>query len=512
MDIRSTQAVVMTPKLQQAIRLLGLNIFELKNFLEQELLQNPILDFSYIDGVSELSRLEDSDLINDTQGAIFGRVGTDSFDLGRAENATDVDYRESYNNYGRGNSIRNNGQEVAFQGCQIRDWSGGGTGLFARNLATVNSEQILSTNNSLKDYVLDQISLVLKEPALLTIGRELIENLDEAGYLIEDTASIAAQLGIEQEMVDAVLDKMQRLDPPGIFARDLGECLSLQLLEKNRLDPAMQTLVKNLSLLVNIDIPQICECCEVNSHDAIDMISELKALNPKPGIGIGFDHEVAAPVIPDVFVTKSPNGGWNVELNNDNLPRLLVNRQYYNEVNSFPGRKEDRTYIQGCLQSANWLIRSLNQRTQTIQSVVSEIVRQQGSFLDYGVRELRPLNLRSIADIVGIHESTVSRVVSNKYMATPRGIFALKYFFSSALAASDGGDKHSSESVRDQLRDLIGNEEANAVLSDEELVDILGRKGVGIACRTMAKYPNNLGIPSSSQRRLAIRMATFLNS
>jgi len=348
------------------------------------------------------------------------------------------------------------------------------------------------------------------EPVLQIIGQELIENLDEAGYLIEDTASIADQLGSDKVMVDAVLDKMQRLDPPGIFARDLGECLALQLLEKNRLDPAMQTLVKNLSLLVNIDIPQICRSCKVNSRDAIDMITELKALNPKPGIG--FDHEVTVPVVPDVFVTKNPNGGWSVGLNNDDLPRFLVNHQYYNEVKRVLDCTADKTYVQGCLQSANWLIKSLNQRAQTILSVVSEIVHRQGSFLNYGVRDLRPLNLRSVAENVGVHESTVSRVVSNKYMATPRGIFALKYFFSSALAASDGGGKHSSESVRDQLRDLIENEEANTVLSDDELVDILGRKGVGIARRTVAKYRNSLGIPSSIQRRRAVRMDAFLNS
>jgi len=236
----------------------------------------------------------------------------------------------------------------------------------------------------------------------------------------------------------------------------------------------------------------------------------LKALNPKPGRA--FDYDVAAPVVPDVFVTGTPDGGWHVELNSDNLPRLLVNRQYYVEVNKKAGREEDKTYILECLQSANWLIKSLNQRARTILSVASELVRQQDAFLVNGVQDLRPLNLRAVAEIIGIHESTVSRVTSNKYVATPRGVFELKYFFTSALAAADGGDDHSSEAVRDQLRDLIENETSNTVLSDDKLVNILRGTGVVIARRTVAKYRGSMGIPSSVQRRRIKRMEARIAS
>jgi len=314
---------------------------------------------------------------------------------------------------------------------------------------------------------------------------------------------------MDNEIVDVVLDKMQRLDPPGIFARDLSECLALQLREKDRLDPAMQTLVENLNLLVSLDVAQICKVCSVGPSDAIDMISELKRLNPKPGIE--FDREVAAPVVPDVFVTKKPDGGWNVELNSENLPRLLVNEEYYTGVKKFTNSKDEKAYFKGCLQSANWLIKSLNQRAQTILSVASELVHQQDAFLYHGAQHLRPLNLRTVAEIIGVHESTVSRVVSNKYMETPRGLFELRYFFTSALTSQTGCGKYSSEAIRDQIRVLIGNEGPNAVLSDNKLVDILGNKGVGVARRTVAKYRNSMGIPSSVQRRRTKCMEMFVN-
>jgi RNA polymerase sigma-54 factor len=235
------------------------------------------------------------------------------------------------------------------------------------------------------------------------------------------------------------------------------------------------------------------------------MVAELKALNPKPGLA--FDHDVAAPAIPDVVVLEKADGGWTVELNNDNLPRLLVNRQYYAEINEAAQRKEDKAYISECLQSANWLIKALDQRARTILSVASELVRQQDGFLARGVPELRPLNLRAIAEVVGMHESTVSRVTSNKYVATPRGVFELKYFFTSALASSDGGKNHSSEAVREQMRELIENEAPTAILSDDKLVKILHLLGVDIARRTVTKYRVALGIPSSVQRRRAKRMA-----
>ncbi|MDE0727587.1 MAG: RNA polymerase factor sigma-54 [Alphaproteobacteria bacterium] len=532
LELRQTQALVMTPRLQQAIRLLQLTNLELSQYVDQELERNPILERADADGVGEGAGIDEGNLNADPQVDAAGEaisasdgisddgtvgdtaaVELDGMELpganglDGAEGPLDTDYSENYNN----DSVADRpapetpGAEGAnSDGYEVRDWSGASGGLSGGESATVTLEQVLSAEITLKDHVLEQMNVLLTEPILRMIGQDLVEHLDEAGYLIEETAFIADRLGCETELVDIVLDQLQHLDPAGVFARNLGECLALQLRDRNRYDPAMQTLIENLHLLAAMDVRLICETCGVNAEDAEEMIAELKALNPKPGLA--FDYDVAAPVVPDVFVLEKPDGGWSVELNSDNLPRLLVNRKYYAEINEAARRKEDKAYISECLQSANWLIKSLDQRARTILSVASELVRQQDGFLANGVQDLRPLNLRAIAEIVGIHESTVSRVTSNKYVATPRGVFELKYFFTSALSAADGGEDHSSEAVRGQLRDLIDKESVHSVLSDDKLVDILRGAGVDIARRTVAKYRDALGIPSSVQRRRAKRM------
>ncbi len=532
LELRQTQALVMTPQLQQAIRLLQLTNLELSQYVDQELERNPILERADADGVGEGAGIDEGNLNADPQVDAAGEaisasdgisddgtvgdtaaVELDGMELpganglDGAEGPLDTDYSENYNN----DSVADRpapetpGAEGAnSDGYEVGDWSGASGGLSGGESATVTLEQVLSAEITLKDHVLEQTNVLLTEPILRMIGEDLVEHLDEAGYLTEETAFIADRLGCETELVDIVLDQLQHLDPAGVFARNLGECLALQLRDRNRYDPAMQTLIENLHLLAAMDVRLICETCGVNAEDAEEMIAELKALNPKPGLA--FDYDVAAPVVPDVFVLEKPDGGWSVELNSDNLPRLLVNRKYYAEINEAARRKEDKAYISECLQSANWLIKSLDQRARTILSVASELVRQQDGFLANGVQDLRPLNLRAIAEIVGIHESTVSRVTSNKYVATPRGVFELKYFFTSALSAADGGEDHSSEAVRGQLRDLIDKESVHSVLSDDKLVDILRGAGVDIARRTVAKYRDALGIPSSVQRRRAKRM------
>ena len=529
LDIRQTQALVMTPQLQQAIRLLQLTNLELNQYVEQELERNPILERADQDGVGEAAALDDGNPNEDPQVdslaeavaasdgiADDGTVGDmaaveldgvelpGAGSLDGAEGPLDADYSETYNNDSVADRPNGKDADAPGEGYEVGDWSGAGAGAGGGESSTVTLEQVLSTEVSLKEHLLEQMNVLLHEPVLRLVGQTLIEHLDEAGYLSEDTAFIAERLGCETFVVDEVLMQMQRLDPAGVFARDLSECLALQLMEKDRYDPAMRSLVENLHLLAAMDEAQICETCAVGLDDAEEMIAELKALNPKPGLA--FDYEAAAPVVPDVFVSEKADGGWNVELNSDNLPRLLVNRQYYAEVNEAARRKEDKAYISECLQSANWLIKALDQRARTILSVASELVRQQDAFLANGVQDLRPLNLRAIAEAVGIHESTVSRVTSNKYVATPRGVLELKYFFTSALAASDGGDDYSSEAVRNRLRELINGETVTAVLSDDKLVDILRASGVDIARRTVAKYRDAMGIPSSVQRRRAKRL------
>jgi RNA polymerase sigma-54 factor len=292
---------------------------------------------------------------------------------------------------------------------------------------------------------------------------------------------------------------LQTFDPSGVCARSLTECLSIQLRERNRFDPAMQALVAHLDLLAKRDLPGLKKACGVSEEDLIDMIAEIRHLNPKPGLAFG--TTLVQPIVPDVFVRPGADGGFLVELNSETLPKVLVNQSYYAQVAKTARNDKDKTYLADCLQTATWLIRALDQRARTILKVSTEIVRQQDAFFAHGVQHLRPLNLKTVADAIAMHESTVSRVTANKYMATSRGIFELKYFFTSAIAAADGSEAHSAEAVRHRIRQLIDAEGPHSALSDDTIVEKLRGAGIEIARRTVAKYREAMRIPSSVQRR-----------
>jgi RNA polymerase sigma-54 factor len=283
-----------------------------------------------------------------------------------------------------------------------------------------------------------------------------------------------------------------------MFARDLKECLSVQLAERNRLDPCMQALLDNLELLARRDHRRLMALCEVDAADLNDMIAELRRLDPKPGAN--WDAASPAPLVPDVLMRVAPDGGWILELNPETLPRVLINHTFTARVLPRASR-EDKAFLTEKLQTASWLVKSLRQRAQTILKVASEIVRQQDNFFRQGVGSLRPLILRDIADAVEMHESTVSRVTANKSIATPRGTLELKYFFTTAIAGTAGGETHSAEAVRYRIREMVAAETADEVLSDDAIVAVLRREGVDIARRTVAKYREALHIPSSVQRK-----------
>jgi len=359
-------------------------------------------------------------------------------------------------------------------------------------------EQSPNRPKSLREHLLEQLALDIATPADRGIGAELIELVDEAGYITGDLGELASRLGAPLERVEAMLRRLQQFDPPGICARDLGECLALQLRERDRLDPAMQCLLDHLPLLASRNAAALMRLCGVDAEDLAEMVAEIRALNPKPGLA--FDTVIASPVIPDVLLRPLPDGGWGLELVGDALPRLLVNYRYYAEISGASRDKAERHYLAERLNQANWLVKALHQRATTILKVAREIVRQQDGFFRHGVRHLKPLVLREIADEIGMHESTVSRVTANKYIASPRGIFELKYFFTAAVAAVDGGDALSAEAVRFRIKSMIGDER-DAVLSDDRLVALLRDEGVAIARRTVAKYREALGIPSSVRRR-----------
>src|SRR5947208_6615350 len=261
----------------------------------------------------------------------------------------------------------------------------------------------------------------------------------------------------------------------------------------------MQALLAHLDLLAKRDLAALRRICGVDEDDLTEMIGEVRKLNPKPGLAFGSTQ--VQPIVPDVFVRPGPICGFVIELNSDTLPKVLVNQTYHAEVAKTAKSEQDKSYLAECLQTATWLMRALDQRAKTILKVSTEIVRQQDAFFAHGVQFLRPLNLKTVADAIGMHESTVSRVTANKYMATSRGIFELKYFFTSSIAASDGGEAHSAEAVRHRIKQLIDAEIARDVLSDDAIVDRLREAGIDIARRTVAKYREAMRIPSSVQRR-----------
>src|SRR5476649_818936 len=486
LEMRQGQSLVMTPQLQQAIKLLQLSNVELAEYCEAELEKNPLLErddaAAAIAGEGEAPQ---ADTIGERADEALARE-----DFSKASDMDEAAHDNMYDGEPR---------KVAEgpQSGSLTDWTTVKSGNAYEGEDGLESS--VAADASLKDHLESQLSIA----ALLTEDRmillALIDAVDEAGYLRVDLMEVANRLGTDIEDVQAVLGVLQGFDPVGVGARDLSECLGLQLKAKDRLDPAMEALLTRLDLVARRDMSQITALCGVDAEDIADMISEIRQLNPKPGLAFG--AEPVTPVVADVFVKVGPDGGWLIELNSDTLPRLLVNNQYYAKVSKGARDKDSKNYLTECLNNANWLVKSLDQRARTILKVASEIVRQQDSFLTYGVRHLKPLNLRTIADAISMHESTVSRVTSNKYIATPRGLFELKYFFTASIQSMNGAEAHSAEAVRDRIREMIQNEEPIEILSDDRIVALLTADGVNIARRTVAKYREAMRIPSSVERR-----------
>jgi len=490
LEIRQSHALVMTPQLMQAIKLLQLSNLDLAAYVENELEKNPLLERSSEDpetppdGAGEPQPKPDSPEWSDESG--------------RAE-ALDPPEGTTADPDDGGEARRADTDSLPIQS----EWASVGAGGHADS--DYNLEAFVSAEVTLVDHLAEQLTLAVADPVRRMIGRHLIDLVDEAGYLTDDLAEAAEKLGAPLAEVEAVLAILQGFDPPGVCARNLTECLAIQLKERDRFDPAMQMLVKHLDLLAKRDLAALRKVCDVSEDDLNDMIAEIRHLNPKPGLAFG--STLVQPIVPDVFVRQGPDGGYIVELNSDTLPKVLLNQTYYAEVAGTAKTDKEKTYLADCLQTATWLVRALDQRAKTILKVAKEIVRQQDAFFARGVQHLRPLNLKTVADAIEMHESTVSRVTANKYMATSRGIFELKYFFTSAIAAADGGEAHSAESVRHRIKQLIDAESPQDVLSDDTIVERLHAAGVDIARRTVAKYREAMRIPSSVQRRREKQLA-----
>ncbi|MAH82960.1 MAG: RNA polymerase sigma-54 factor [Rhodospirillaceae bacterium TMED8] len=505
LEQRQGQALVMTPQLQQAIKLLQLSNMELISVVEQELQENPILEREEIardesiddpldshpddltaEGDPPPENLNEIDFDQPAEAIIDRDMGFD----------TDYDNLYSHKDYERPNS-----QSPSDSDWNHSSFSETNHNINASNLrAHENSlEETIGNTVSLRQHLMEQLALEFSKSDDRLIGLHLIDHLDKAGYLSKDYESLTGTLGCDDEVLEKVLTRLQTFDPTGIFARNVGECLALQLREKDRLDPCMTIFLKNIDMLAKRDLKGLAAICDCDDEDVADMISEIRLLNPRPAAG--FEIDVAQPITPDVLMHSAPNGKWIIELNTQSLPRVLVNNQYYAEIRKKAQSDKDKQYISEQYQSANWLVKALHQRATTILKVATELIKQQEKFFTHGIQFLKPLVLRDIADEIEMHESTVSRVTSNKFIATPRGIFELKYFFTPAIGSTKGGEPHSAEAVRHRIKNLIDDEKTGKILSDDKLVALLRADGVDIARRTVAKYRESLRIPSSVQRR-----------
>lgn len=493
--LRQNQSLVMTPQLMQSIQLLQMTHIELTQFIAQEAEKNPLLEIVANDSDLVMAAPEDgfdrhpeqpapvSDAPQETEEWYGDRASTLNEQLDtNFENVFQDDTAPA-----KADAPELVGQWKSMPGAEAGE--------------SYDLDDFVASKPSLRDHIAQQLPFTVSLPRDRMIADALLDYLDETGYLsAEALDDISDRLSASRAEIEKVLNALQTMDPPGVFARSLSECLSIQLAQKDRLDPAMKAFVSNLELLAKRDFASLKRLCGVGEDDLLDMLAEIRSLNPRPGAG--FETGNADTIVPDIIVRPSSDGGWLIELNPETLPRVLVNHTYFSEVSKVKARKgEDEEFLSECMQTASWLTRSLDQRARTIMKVANEIVRQQDAFLLNGVDHLRPLNLKQVADAIKMHESTVSRVTSRKYMLTPRGLFELKYFFSVSIGAVEGGDSHSAEAVRHRIKTMIAQEAPDSVLSDDDIVENLKKNGVELARRTVAKYREAMNIPSSVQRR-----------
>lgn len=487
LELKQSQQLVMTPQLQQAIKLLQMSAMDVTAFVASEVERNPLLSVNDGGGERDAPRAETAPRAD---------ADRDMGDISKMERAFDGGEGAAANLYESAAAAPpvttlNSGGETHYS------WSGTGAGGAVTGDAT-GFEDRLADVDTIRDHLLPQIAMSKAATPVRMLASLLVDELDGAGYLRADLAAIQTQMNVPDDVMSEAVTLLQSCDPPGVGARDLAECLKLQLEDRNRYDPAMAALLARLDDLAAARFDRLVAACGVDIDDIREMAQEIRALDPRPGAR--FSTAITQTVIPDVFVRRNQLGGWSVEMNADALPKVLIDTRYATELNA-DGREETRSFVAEAKQSATWLTRALDQRAQTILKVSSEIIRRQTLFFQVGVPGLKPMTLADVAAETKMHESTVSRVTANKYMATERGVFELKFFFTQAISANDGGDSHSALAVRSQIKTLIENEDSRRPLSDDQIVKILTKSGVNLARRTVAKYREAMDIPSSVQRK-----------
>jgi len=493
--IRQTQALVMTPQLMQAIKLLQLSHLDLAAYVDGELERNPLLERP----ADQDQVRDDGETTAETPSASEEEPASADWMDDRLESRQSIEARldTDLNNIFPDDGAAGPARTPESQPGAYSEWTAAGGG--GRSDSEYNLEAFVTAETTLAGHLAEQVSMTFTDPIEQMVAQYLVDLVDDAGYVPGDLSDAAYRLGASLAQIEAVLAQLQTFDPPGVCARSLAECLAIQLRELDRLDPAMEALLGHLELVAKRDFSALRKICGVDEEDLVEMIGEIKGLNPKPGLV--FSSVLVQPIVPDVFVRQAADGGWTVELNHDTLPRVLVNQTYYSKVSKTAKKDTEKSYLAQCLQTATWLVRALDQRAKTILKVASEIVRQQDAFFTGGVQFLRPLNLKTVADAIGMHESTVSRVTANKYIAAARGTFEMKFFFTSAIASTNGGEAHSAEAVRYRIKQLVDAESVHDIMSDDAIVEHLRHAGINIARRTVAKYREAMRIPSSVQRR-----------
>lgn len=470
LQLRQSQGLALTPQLMQSIKLLQMNSADLHQYILGEVEKNPLLELDESRKEFPEERRQQTDQTHQSTGHNDGKP---------AELAGSLNHQP----------ISETTKPVAGSIASGAD----------NSQSAADIEAYIPHQQSLRDVLLQQAALTFRSSVSLNIAKDIIDLIDGDGYLRNSLEEICAIRKAPMETVCGVLERVQKFDPPGVGARDLSECMQLQLTEKNRLDPAMRIFTQNLQLLAQRNFQKLADLCDVDHEDVIDMAMEIQALDPRPG-----EQYTFAPVqniSADVIVRKNDDGSWHIELNSQNLPKVLINREYYAEIKELDLGKSDKKFMVDNLQGANWLVASLDQRARTILKVATEIVTQQDNFFSKGEEHLKPLTLKNIADRIKMHESTVSRVTNNKYLVCDQGIFELKYFFMSGIGNSRDDQSVGSQSIRLKIKNLIELESVSNVLSDEKLADLLNSDGIGIARRTVTKYRESLGLLSSIQRR-----------
>ncbi|NBB25509.1 RNA polymerase factor sigma-54 [Porphyrobacter sp. SLTP] len=490
LDLRQSQSLVMTPQLQQAIKLLAASNLEIESFIAEALEANPLLDTGGPADVGEPERIEvaappGEDAPADELMLRGGGEGDAPLDLSSVDRDWDTGDGEARN-------------------ARDAEWGAAAGGSGGDFDDAPDWEQLRAAEITLSEHLEGQIGALTSDPRTGFIARHIIGLLDDAGYLGTPIDEVADDLGVELFEAEAALTLVQSLDPTGVGARNLAECIAIQAREADRYDPCMAALISNLDLVARGEVERLKRLCRVDDEDFADMLRELRSYNPRPGLT--FMPSDSSSVVPDILITANAAGGWDIALNEDTLPKLIVNRGYFVELNAGATSKESQGWLKEKLADAHWLIRALDQRQKTILKTAAEIVKQQDGFFRRGVSELRPLTLREVAEKIEMHESTVSRVTSNKYLACARGTFELKYFFTSGVASADG-EGASSAAIKSRIKALIDAETAKNILSDQQLAEMLQKEGFDLARRTVAKYREAIGLGSSAERRRAKKLA-----